>query len=354
MTMHACLIHMATSPCLSANSIHHVKFTFVLRFSIQYPPQINPTMHTLNLAHNKCGPAGAAALSQALRLSTQLFDLDMSDNRLGAAGTMSICDALRSEACALRRLCIDTNGMGDEGAVHIAAALRANTTLERIELGFNWIGAAGMRALCDVLCAANATLTHLIFGQNDAGDAGAAALADMLRVNASVAFVDLRSNGVGDIGAASIGGALRANACLTRLDLRGNRIGAEGCVALAAALVDANGSLQRLNLENNAIGGDGAHALSDALRGAASSLCELNLNGNRIGAAGGVALAGALATNTSLVRLRYAASMMGHQPLRVPAFAIAIEFSIRNLINVWVDYWRQSFIIFMKMEAYSQ
>mmetsp|Transcript_37306 Transcript_37306/g.92846 ORF Transcript_37306/g.92846 Transcript_37306/m.92846 type:complete len:110 (-) Transcript_37306:9-338(-) len=97
-------------------------------------------------------------------------------------------------------------GMGDEGVLHLASALRANTTLTKLDLGYNEIGAVAAQ--------------HI---------------AEALEVNATVTKLDLRSNAIDTVGAQHIAAAIKVNATviepgpLRQRDRRCRRAAHRGC-----------------------------------------------------------------------------------------------------------------------------
>ena len=128
-------------------------------------------------------------------------------------------------------------GVGDAGTAVLAAALRSNATLRRLDVHGNNIGDAGCFALADAL-RCNATLAVLDLGRNKIGDDGAATLAGALRVNASLTVLNLHENCIRDAGAAALADALRVNSALKRLDVHYNKLGKDGIAVLTEA---ANG-----------------------------------------------------------------------------------------------------------------
>jgi Ran GTPase-activating protein (RanGAP) involved in mRNA processing and transport len=96
---------------------------------------------------------------------------------------------------SLQKLDLGSNNIGAEGAASLADALKANTSLQILDLRYNVIGASGA-----------------------AGAAGAAALADALKANTSLQTLYLGVNNIGTEGAAAIADALKVNCTLLQLD----------------------------------------------------------------------------------------------------------------------------------------
>merc|ERR1712096_569572 len=73
-------------------------------------------------------------------------------------------------------------GIGWQGAVALAEALKTNTTVQTIDLGSNRIGPEGAVALAEAL-KTNTTVQKIDLGSNSIGPEGAVALAEALKTN---------------------------------------------------------------------------------------------------------------------------------------------------------------------------
>lgn len=142
----------------------------------------------LLLSGNPIGDAGAAALAPVLSASRCLVDLELEDCRLRDTGTRTLAHALcstdgaaaadgakhasgathgttpdgvdRGHVCLLRRLCLGSNPIGDEGCVALAAALLhgprlltedRRTGLGVLQLGDTDVGDRGADAIATAL-----------------------------------------------------------------------------------------------------------------------------------------------------------------------------------------------------------
>ena len=76
----------------------------------------------------------------------------------------------------------------------------------------------------------------LFLSGNQLGDAAAKAIAAMLRTNRSLTRLDLNGNNIGDAGAKAIAAMLRTNRSLTILNLKFNKIGDAGKKAVIKAV----------------------------------------------------------------------------------------------------------------------
>jgi Ran GTPase-activating protein (RanGAP) involved in mRNA processing and transport len=153
-------------------------------------------------------------------------EVDLSSSHIGDDGTREIARALRDPTARVISLLLVNNGIGKDGAVAIAEALRNgnNTTLMTLDLGYNNIGKDGAVAIADALQNGNHTLTTLNLRYNNIGKDGAAAIANALRNgNTTLTMLELCYNNIGKGGAMAIADALRnGNTTLMELDLRWN------------------------------------------------------------------------------------------------------------------------------------
>jgi len=153
----------------------------------------------------------------------------------------AVCSLIRLSA-VLTDLDLHGNSLGTEGGAAIAKALIANGVLTDLNLSSNLIGG------------------HYELGydsddyDSDVGYEGAeqyycfvpeasgiAALAQVLKVNASLTNLSLRSNMIDSEGAKALAPALAANASLTSLDVRWNKLGDDGKAALQRAVKGREG-----------------------------------------------------------------------------------------------------------------
>ncbi len=128
------------------------------------------------------------------------------------------------------------NQIGDAGAQAIAEALKVNTTVAELNLGWNKMGVAGAQAIGEAL-KVNTAVTELYLYSNQIGDAGAQAIGEALKVNTTVTELKLDDNEIGDDGARAIGEALGFNTSLVKLSLDNPQIGDEGDQAINGGLL---------------------------------------------------------------------------------------------------------------------
>ncbi len=285
----------------------------------------------LRIAHNAIGCEGAEALARAAAARIPSASIPC-DEGVGASRGVS-----RGAFANLALLDAGYNGVGPAGTAALAEALLAPnasaSALRELRLEGNPLGAAGARALS----------RHAAGGDGDGADGDAAASASAASASAAAAALEtlaLGSTRLGVVGAAAVAWAIsRPGGRLSRvasLDLSANEIGEGGRAGLlvtggevvdgAAAADDADAvggvasppsalaslardlaaspSLRALNLGYNSLGDAGAGAVAAALASAgrtraaaAAGPVELDLQRNSIGDAGAAALAAALGTN---------------------------------------------------------
>lgn len=231
----------------------------------------------LAVINSRIGAAGAALLSEALKVNRTVAGLDLSYNDIGTAGAGSLSEALKVNRTLLE-LDLYRNDIGDAGAVSLSEALRANGVLTKLSLAGNEIGAAGLAWLSEAL-KFNRTLTRLDLGLNMIDAAGGASLSDLLKLNGTLIELDLGCAKISTVTALSLSEALKVNRTLTGLDLSSNQIGDTGTALLSDAL-KVNGTLTKLSLDSNQIGAPGAASLSQVLK-VNRRLITLDLGSNR-------------------------------------------------------------------------
>jgi Ran GTPase-activating protein (RanGAP) involved in mRNA processing and transport len=228
----------------------------------------NGSLQELYLGTNNFGPRGMKALAPALESNSSLQVLDLSDNNI-RIGACSLAQALQnSTESNLRILDISSNRIGASSMQKFANLLIEDRRIEGFYVGRNELGPEGAFHLGNVL-KHNYTLRDLRLEGNEIGDAGALLIAEGLTENeisannTTLERLDLGWNGIERDGATGLAEALRENNKLTHVNLTGNRIGSEGAQALAEAL-PYNLTLHELILTNNHIENSGAFALAMA------------------------------------------------------------------------------------------
>lgn len=216
-------------------------------------------------------PAGArgqlAALLQAVADDSKDVVTIRRGALLGKPQHLAALAAFVSNARTIVSLSVNFCGLGDRGAMTMAAGVWRNESLQQLSLRDNDIGPQGATSLA-VALASNTALQALDLSANAVGDEGATKIAQALIAgrHAHVNNLELASNAIGDAGAARLGATLRANTVLTHLNLTGNPLADQGARHIAEAL-RVNSALVTLDLSNTHVAADGAKRLAEALSG---------------------------------------------------------------------------------------
>jgi hypothetical protein len=107
----------------------------------------------------------------------------------------------------MQALHLDNNDIDDRGAEHVAAALPYMPRLQLLDVGFNRLTAAGVKALMRAL-AGNSSLRSLTLSGNALHSEGARAVAEALALNAALAELRLDHAGIGHTGERLLAAAL--------------------------------------------------------------------------------------------------------------------------------------------------
>lgn len=278
------------------------------------------------LPASRVGPRAVATMGKLLR-ACALRRLDLTDNAVGDRGVAAVVQLVRAHPQTLRFLSLGGNSLGNDGGRELADLLNDRACpLWALELGGGT--AAFRRNAIDeavtplaVALSTNRSLTALGLAGNPVGKAGQAAmvaLTMMLGANHTLTSLDLESCELGRA-APQLCAALAQNRAVRHLNLAGNGSGPSIGEALAPVLAH-NSTLVSLRLGGNGIGRGLLH-FCEALRGN-SSLCVLGLDDNDLGDEGAAALADVLVVNRTLVNLSVAGN--GFSEKAGQALAVAL------------------------------
>jgi len=127
-----------------------------LRNSLHLLPQAMPLLfgkhHLKALSLRVFGDVGAVELAKWMNMNPNLKSLDLRGNRIGSMGARAIVNAIMSNSNAnqshqsLTQLNLSCNCVlhGDM----IGEMLETNSTLESLDLGFNWLGDKEVEDIC--------------------------------------------------------------------------------------------------------------------------------------------------------------------------------------------------------------
>jgi len=207
-------------------------------------------------------------LSAALRANTSLVRLDLRLSSLGdPAGAAALGESL-SRHRRMRTLILAGTGLTDAGLRSLLAALSANRKLVELDVGFNDLSTgSGCLALGDALSMRRPPLRRLRL-REDAITWSTSTVAPLFRSAARstrLRCLDVSGNALSDDGVSQLSEALLINRTLRELNVEYCQFGYRGCRALARAL-RSNDALRSLQLSRNAIGDDGFSEIAGALR----------------------------------------------------------------------------------------
>jgi Ran GTPase-activating protein (RanGAP) involved in mRNA processing and transport len=129
----------------------------------------------LDLSRNRIGAAGAEQLAILLQKRTcNISDLNLSWNSIQKHGVAALGEALQRKFCPLKKLDLAFNQLGHD-TMHIAEALRENTSLEELDISQNHFKGESTLVLAQML-SMNTTLQKLKLSGNLIGEDGGRAI----------------------------------------------------------------------------------------------------------------------------------------------------------------------------------
>ena len=153
---------------------------------------IKKQCQNLELKYNQITSVGVSIIAKALNNNTTLEILYLGDNRLCDAGIQSLAKTLSLNNSKVYFLALQSTGITDEGAKHLAEMLKINTTLQYLMLGWNEISDQGVQHLANALTHHNNTLLSLRVDNNKlVSDVSADCLIEMLKHNQTLERLDI-------------------------------------------------------------------------------------------------------------------------------------------------------------------
>ncbi|XP_074116568.1 leucine-rich repeat-containing protein 45 [Sminthopsis crassicaudata] len=218
-------------------------------------------LHDLREGHRK----------NKLDLATQSLSVDT----CGALGKLLQNDILFS--MVLLSDCM----MSEEGSKLLIQGLCSNTVVKYLDLKGNNLRAMGAEALGKLL-RQNKSIQSLILEWNNLGmwEESFSLFCEGLRANTTLQQLDLRNNQINHKGAEELAMALKNNSTLQDIDLRWNNIGLLGGRAIVNCLSN-NKTLRKLELAGNNIPGDVLKAVEQAMDHNLDRQVSLQENQNR-------------------------------------------------------------------------
>ena len=237
-----------------------------------------PSLETLDLSFNPAIGCGGAVQLLSFLHSKKLRELNMKQTFISDPDFECLASCNHSTT-SLEELRIGEDGMSIESVDSLCKALRANSSMRRLDMSLSHLTTSHCVCLGQLL-------RHPIHCQIEELDLsgcrltsdGVGEVMSGLSHNHTLRVLDLSNNQVGSAGAIAIATMLKTNKSIERLDLAWCGIGSSGGVELGAAL-ERNKTLRYLRLSENTLGDDGVRGLCVGLENN-SSLVELWLNGD--------------------------------------------------------------------------
>ena len=289
----------------------------------------NKTICNLMFCGNAWGDDSARILASYLKKSESLSSFSLISGDIGDAGATALAEVLRANN-TLNYLNLNGNpGIGNPSVMSLCEALKVNTTLSSLDVSGTGISDAGVLSLVEVLKTNASSLTSLLLSDIKISHQSIKSIAEVLRVNSTLKNLKFEGNKVGVGGTKLIAESLKANTTLKLLSLSRNNIKAK-CGRLFSDSLKVNGTLESLTLAENALGSRGAQLLSEGLR-VNTSLRHLDLSGNSIGSEGAESIAETIRVNASLTSLKLKGNNIGDPGANKVSEALKVNVSLEYL-----------------------
>ncbi|XP_072132687.1 NACHT, LRR and PYD domains-containing protein 3-like [Mobula birostris] len=254
----------------------------LLRATLSHP---ECKIQKLGLSFNCLTPACAQDIASALSANRSLKTMNLGSNDLRDSGIKLVAAALRGPNCKIQKLGLWAVGLTAACAEDLVSTLTASDSLTELELGFNHLGDSGVERLCSALRKPQCQLQELGLDNNGLTLSCVKELASALKRNTSLLRLDLGFNRLGDSGVSLLWQALNVREC----KLQGLRLRAVGltdsCTEHLLSVLEFNSSLKALDLSSNAFT-DGSIPAIRRLIMNRNSLENIQLVGNQFTSGG--------------------------------------------------------------------
>ena len=227
------------------------------------------TLDGIQLDFKKVTPGEAKALAEAIVANAKkctIKTIELYGNNFGDDGVIAFSEVIANENSAVEKLNLGGCDMTDLGAVALAEALKKNKTVRDLNIGGNrGITARGIGAIAKAL-GTNSCITSLAAIDSVQDRDKASLLAQALRMNSTLKHINLGFNDKMGTGAAEIARALKDNRSLEVVSLVNCDINDDTVNEIALALQEnTETALMNINLSFNNIKDAGAERLVQAL-----------------------------------------------------------------------------------------
>ena len=251
----------------------------------------------INLRSNNITEKAAEALASIISSNTGLEQLYLGNNIIHL-GVIKLAKALK-KLSSLKVLDLGNNHIPEEAGDELAAAIRANSSLEKLWLFGNHLGSSTVMIVNALKQVTTLKVLNLNNNQNRSKEL-APALTFIISTNRSMENLLLSNNNLNDNGVIKIAQSLCKHTNLKKINLRSNNITKKSAEALAS-IISSNTGLEQLHLDNNTIQ-LGVIKMLTALTNI-SSLKVLDLDNNNVPEEAADELSAAIRANNSLEKL---------------------------------------------------
>jgi len=156
-------------------------------------------------------------IGDALKNLSSIEELNLIGNKFDNSVGISTVEMLIAKESCLKRLNLADNNLGDDTAIALSKALRNNSTLTDLHLGWNFVSAIGMISIIDSLYF-NKTLRALEINHNTRiGDPECRAVAELIKNCSTLKLLDVGGSNTDENGLITMINALEWNDSLIEL-----------------------------------------------------------------------------------------------------------------------------------------
>ena len=197
-----------------------------------------------------CGNHGiedyASEIKESLQMNTKLLSLAL--RNIGNNGAITLAEAIQANT-TLQKINVSNNSISDNGVAVISNSLKFNISLQELNISRNKITSEGTKYIGESILL-NTTLQKLDLSCNAVSDDGAAAISDNLKHNTSLQELNISHNSITNKGIKVIAKVIQINSTFQNIDISKNHISIEGLVYFMEA-VKNNCTLQVVNITHN-------------------------------------------------------------------------------------------------------
>ena len=295
---------------------------------------------TVELLDKRLVDLDIAPLAVALEDSNPFSAIDVSFNMLGAGAAESLRKLVVSDSTT-QSLDLSQNEFTEGAVTSLCAGLKQNKSIQQLMLSGNKLGNPGGMALADLL-QTNSTLTAVHAANCELDTAALVALATVMRDNTSLRVLDVSrplAKTIMDEPAAHFSRMLKVNSTLAALDLSKSRMGDFGLQLLAEEVYRAGSSSGLLVLKVNGnniqlVDTPCVQALMMLLSSDMCRLQELHLGSNRLCDEGALKLAEIVGASKKLRKLDVTSNSITSRGLCALARAVAQHAEMQEM-DLW-------------------